>query len=359
MMIRSVLSLTGLLLLVLAGACREPAPRVEARGSGQAASPEAHLNSIGATEERVPTPMKGWEIYTWLEDGAWHWALLPGTNRLRPIPEIQAGGSESTGIEALAAAVARLSEGAHVTWPGPAGRGSSDGGGPLAMPPAAEIGAVLRAAKAAGVNLSVDQPERADPSTPDEAIAELIAGNLRYVKQRNEAHTISVSKDDLAAGQAPFAAILRCADSRVAPEICFDQPLGKLFVCGVAGNIPTPEVIASLEYGVAVLGTKVIVVMGHSACGAVGAALKYQDDTSVLPGSLPMLIDQIVAGCTRGVDPESPGALAEATVCNANMGVDEIMKRSPVIAEAVQHGKLRLMAGVQDLGTGKFAITRN
>jgi carbonic anhydrase len=262
------------------------------------------------------------------------------------------------GLAALAAAVARLTVGAHVMWPGPSGMGSSDGGGPLAMPPATELGAVVRAARAAGVILGVDLPERQAPSTPGEALAELVAGNERYVRNRNEAHTIEISRHALAAGQAPFAAILRCADSRVAPEICFDQPLGRLFVCGVAGNIPTPEVVASLEYGVAILGTQLIVVMGHSACGAIGSAIKYRDDTSVLPGSLPMLIDQIVATCARGVDPESPEALAQATVCNANQGVDELMKRSPVIAEAVQLGRLRLVAGVQDLATGKFQITR-
>lgn len=197
-----------------------------------------------------------------------------------------------------------------------------------------------------------------EPGTPDEAIAEVLAGNLRYMKRMNESQEIVIDRDALAAGQAPFAAVIRCADSRVAPEICFDQQLGRLFVCAVAGNIPTPEIIASLEYGVAVLGTKVIVIMGHSSCGAVEAAIKHRDDTSVLPGSLPRLIDQIVSPCAMKVDPDSKDALDIAIRCNANLGVDELIRRSPVIADAVKDGSLKIIAGVQDLKSGKFTVTR-
>ena len=193
-----------------------------------------------------------------------------------------------------------------------------------------------------------------EPTTPDEAIAELVAGNARFVAKKNKSHTIEVSGSELAAGQAPFAAIIRCADSRVAPEITFDQQLGRLFVCAVAGNIPTTEIIASLEFGVAVLGAKAIVVMGHSSCGAVAAAIEHRDDTSQLPGSLPILIDQIISPCAMTVDPKSPEALPVATVCNANMGVKELIRRSPVLADAVKAGKLRIIAGVHDLKTGKF-----
>ena len=197
-----------------------------------------------------------------------------------------------------------------------------------------------------------------EPGTPDEAIAEVLAGNQRYVKRMNESQNIVIDRAALAAGQAPFAAVIRCADSRVAPEICFDQQLGRLFVCAVAGNIPTPEIIASLEFGVAVLGTKAIVIMGHSSCGAVDAAIKHRKDTSVLPGSLPMLIDQIVSPCAMKVDPSSKDALDIAIECNANMGVDELVRRSPIIADAVKDGSLKIIAGVQDLKSGKFTVTR-
>ncbi|NCF40904.1 MAG: carbonic anhydrase [Planctomycetia bacterium] len=200
--------------------------------------------------------------------------------------------------------------------------------------------------------------EDESPKTPDQALAKLMSGNQRFVEMKAKAGDKKIDRDELAAGQAPFAAVIRCADSRVAPEICFDQPLGSLFVCAVAGNIPTSEGIASLEFGVAVLGTKLIVVMGHSGCGAVDAAIKHRDDTSVLPGSLPGLINQIVSPCALSVDPKDPEALAKATRCNANLGVTELLKESPVIREAVQNGKLRVVAGVQDLATGRFTLTR-
>ncbi|MDG2148888.1 MAG: carbonic anhydrase [Planctomycetota bacterium] len=203
-----------------------------------------------------------------------------------------------------------------------------------------------------------ETPSKDAPSTPDEAVAAVMAGNARFVNGQSTAHTIETDRAQLASGQAPFAAVIRCADSRVAPEICFDQPLGQLFVCAVAGNVPTLEGIASLEYGVAVLGTKLIVVMGHSECGAVGAAIEHREDTSVLPGSLPGLIDQIVSPCALAVDPSDADALKKATACNAAKSVTQLLKRSNVIKEAVAKGDLRLIAGVQDLGTGVFTLVK-
>ena len=200
-------------------------------------------------------------------------------------------------------------------------------------------------------------PLPAEIGTPDEAIAELMAGNKRYVSEKTELSNPAQAREALAAGQAPFAAILRCADSRVSPEIVFDQPLGELFVCAVAGNIPTMEIIASLEFGVAVLGAKTIVVMGHSSCGAVDTAIKLRKDTSALPGSLPQLIDQIIIPCTVNSDPSDPNALPKAIKCNANQGIEILMKSSSVLADAVKKGDLKIIAGVQDLGTGKFTIT--
>ena len=196
------------------------------------------------------------------------------------------------------------------------------------------------------------------PATPDEAIAELVAGNKRYQAGKNESTNPVEARTSLAAGQAPFAAVIRCADSRVAPEIVFDQPLGDLFVCGVAGNIPTTEIIASLEFGVAVLGAKVIVVMGHSACGAVDAAITHQKDTSPLPGSLPGLIDRIIIPCAVDMKPDDPADLKKAIECNANVGITHLMSRSEVLSKAVADGDLKIIAGVQDLKTGKFSITR-
>ena len=196
------------------------------------------------------------------------------------------------------------------------------------------------------------------PANPKEAIAELLAGNERYQNGRNKSENPVEARKNLAAGQAPFAAIIRCADSRVAPEIVFDQPLGDLFVCGVAGNIPTMEIIASLEFGVAVLGAKVIVIMGHSSCGAVDAAITHQTDTSALPGSLPELIDQIVVPCAVGLEAGNPADLEKAIACNANSGIAQLIRRSEVLSDAVKAGTLEIVAGVQNLKSGRFTITK-
>jgi carbonic anhydrase len=200
--------------------------------------------------------------------------------------------------------------------------------------------------------------EGGGPSTPQAAITALLDGNDRYVEGKAIAHNRPAAREGLAAGQAPFAAVIRCADSRVAPEIVFDQALGELFVCAVAGNVPTPEIVASLEYGVAVLGTKLIVIMGHSSCGAVQAAIENRADTSVLPGSLPMLIDQIVAPCAVDIDPDDPETLNAVTVCNANEGISKLMKMSELIKTAVDKGDLKVVAGVQDLKSGRFKLNK-
>lgn len=209
----------------------------------------------------------------------------------------------------------------------------------------------------ASIAFSAAPKKAAEPSTPDEAIAELVAGNARYVENMNKAHTIDVPRADLDTIHAPFAAIIRCADARVAPEITFDQQLGRLFVCAVAGNISTPEIVASLEYSVAVLGAKAIVVLGHSNCGAVVETIKNRADTTKLPGSLPMLADQILSPCCMTADPNSAKDLDAAIACNANKGAVDLVRRSPVLADAVKSGKLKIIAGVQNLKSGKFEIT--
>ncbi len=111
---------------------------------------------------------------------------------------------------------------------------------------------------------------------PDDALKALMDGNQRYIGGQLQSlnEDLSILKAKTAEKQEPFAAILSCADSRVPVEFVFDQSIGQLFVVRVAGNITTPEIIASLEYGVAVLGTRVIMVLGHSNCGAVKATIE-------------------------------------------------------------------------------------
>ena len=201
------------------------------------------------------------------------------------------------------------------------------------------------------------------PGDPDEAIAELLAGNLRYASGRISSTNPPEARAALAGGQAPFAALIRCADSRVAPEIIFDQPLGSLFVTAVAGNLVTTEIVASLEYAVEMLGSKLVVVMGHSGCGAVESAIKFRNRTDQLPGSLPTLIDQVTLAPEGDAEDDRDGDLrtrvASSVVANADHGARRLRDCSPLLRQAEAEGRIRIIAGVLDMEAGRFQITRS
>ena len=189
-------------------------------------------------------------------------------------------------------------------------------------------------------------PQNAQTHTPQEAIQAILDGNARYRAGRPTANNAPETLFELESGQSPFAGILRCADSRVAPEIVFDQPLGNLFSCAVAGNLPTSEVVASLEYAVLALGTPAIVVMGHTGCGAVGAAIGRQQGADPLPGSLPALIEQV----------ELPADDEDPVLHNARQSAKRLVERSKVLRDRVESGELAVRAGVLDISTGVFSL---
>ena len=176
--------------------------------------------------------------------------------------------------------------------------------------------------------------------TPEQALQEILEGNKRYADGLVTSTNLPEHRALLVSGQAPIAAIIRCSDSRVAPEIVFDQPLGKLFVCGVAGNVPTLEIVESLEYAMQSLGTTLIVVMGHSQCGAVHAALH----NDVVDG----LFTQIALPPTSDLD--------DCIAYNAEQGINTILARSYMIEEAVKSGHVQIVAGVQDIASGEFEL---
>src|SRR5258708_27280878 len=131
---------------------------------------------------------------------------------------------------------------------------------------------------AAGDKEKQPPPKPQNVLSPDASLERLLKGNARYVEGVSLRHDFKHEREALAGGQNPFAAILSCADSRIAPEYAFDSGRGDLFVCRVAGNFATDEMIASLEYAVAVLGAPLILVLGHESCGAIGVALKSPAD---------------------------------------------------------------------------------
>jgi carbonic anhydrase len=187
--------------------------------------------------------------------------------------------------------------------------------------------------------------------TPDEALRQLMEGNQRFTAHKQKyPHQDVMRLNEVAKGQKPFAAILGCADSRVPSEIVFDQGLGDLFVCRVAGNIAIPQEVGSLEFGAAVLGAKVIMVMGHERCGAVDATLKG----TPVPGQIGSLLDAIRPSLAQAKN--QPGdALTNA--CKANIAYQvEKLKTSPVLTDLIAKGKLKIVGGYYDLDTGKVDL---
>jgi carbonic anhydrase len=181
--------------------------------------------------------------------------------------------------------------------------------------------------------------------TPSAALDELVAGNKRFTSGKLTAHDqdLAILKQHTEEKQEPFAAVLSCADSRVPVELVFDQSIGHIFVTRVAGNIITPELIGSLEYGAAVLGTKVIVVMGHSNCGAVKATIQGK----AVPGQISSLFPHIQPAVDQGGT-----NLQAATEANAKIQAKLLAESSTVISEMVKAGTVKVAAAYYDLGTG-------
>ncbi|HZD31539.1 MAG TPA: carbonic anhydrase, partial [Candidatus Angelobacter sp.] len=185
--------------------------------------------------------------------------------------------------------------------------------------------------------------------TPSEALADLMAGNKRFTSgQRTaDAQDLAILKQHTEEKQEPFAAVLSCADSRVPVELLFDQSIGHVFVTRVAGNIITPEIIGSLEYGAAVLGTKVILVMGHSNCGAVKAAIQGKG----VPGQISSLFPHIQPGVDEGGTD-----LVAATKANAKIQARLLRESSTVISDMVKSGAVKVTSGYYDVGNGSVTL---
>jgi carbonic anhydrase len=203
--------------------------------------------------------------------------------------------------------------------------------------------------------LAKEPPKPGNVLAPDAALERLMKGNARYIDGLTARHDFKHEREALSAGQNPFAAVLSCADSRIAPELCFDTARGDVFVCRVAGNFANDDIVASLEYAVAVLNTPLIVVLGHDACGAVDATIKSIKDGTTLPGHLPSL----VAALKPAVDAvkDKPGnMLANAIRSNVSLNVDKLKAAAPILKAAVDDKKIRVVGGVYELKTGRVEL---
>jgi carbonic anhydrase len=185
--------------------------------------------------------------------------------------------------------------------------------------------------------------------SPEGALQQLIDGNQRFAEGRmtSFAEDLDILKAKTLEKQEPFAAVLSCADSRVPVELIFDQSLGHVFVARVAGNIATSTIIASLEYGAAVLGTTAIMVLGHANCGAVKASI----EAKAVPGQISALYRYI----RPAVDQAGPD-LEAAIKANARIQASLLRQSSPVLAEAIKLKRLKIVAAYYELATGKVSL---
>lgn len=186
-----------------------------------------------------------------------------------------------------------------------------------------------------------------DPSK--NPLERLKQGNQRYVTSTTVCHADWTAKRTaLVQNQTPFAIIVSCSDSRVPPEIIFDQTLGALFIVRVAGNVVDDFAIGSIEYGVKVLGANLILVLGHSNCGAVDAALKGLTFDNHIQSVLTAI--QPAVNATKG---QSGNLLEKATKINVRNVEEKLKKSKPVLANLIEKGSLQIVGGYYDLESGK------
>jgi carbonic anhydrase len=190
-----------------------------------------------------------------------------------------------------------------------------------------------------------------EPKTAEEALAELKAGNTRYATGTHLHHDFGPERAQLALNQHPFAIVLSCADSRVSPELAFDQSRGRLFVIRLAGNFVDDNGLASIEYGAAVLGASLIVVLGHSECGAIKATIDVITKNKELPGHLPTLVSYLKPPVEQAL--KQGGSVEAAIRQNVATNVEKLKTAGPVIAPLVEEKKVEVVGALYELRTGR------
>jgi carbonic anhydrase len=194
--------------------------------------------------------------------------------------------------------------------------------------------------------------KKPQPVSSNEALKRMLEGNNRFVEGKRQAPNQSKLRlQETAVAQYPFASILGCADSRVPAEIVFDQGLGDLFVVRVAGNVASQTAIGSLEFASAVLGSQLIVVLGHKKCGAVSAAIKGDP----LPGRIGIFVEEIKPAVEK-VRLKTGDIQENAVIANVQYQAAKLAESSTILAGLIKEGKLKIVGGAYDLATGKITI---
>ena len=198
-------------------------------------------------------------------------------------------------------------------------------------------------------------PKPENMISPNEALSRLIEGNKRYQNGNSTLHDFLAEREALIDGQNPFAGILSCSDSRIAPEYAFDTDRGDLFVGRVAGNFVTDEIIASFDFAVSALRIPLIVVLGHESCGAVKATINALEDNTIPPGKLPKLVEAISPSVTS-IQHKRGDLLHNATLENVRQNVERLKSSSDIISTALAESRLSIVGGIYALKDGGVSI---
>ncbi|MDE2482863.1 MAG: carbonic anhydrase [bacterium] len=193
------------------------------------------------------------------------------------------------------------------------------------------------------------------PGPAAHSLKELLAGNARFVADRATCPPLTARRLELAEGQQPFAIVVSCSDSRVPVETVFDQPPGNIFGVRVAGNFVDEHGLGSIEYAIAALGSGLILVLGHTACGAIKATVEYVQSGATQPDHIQSLVAALApsARSTRG----GPGDwVTRATERNVHDAIASLPARSPIVADAVRRGTLAIAGGIYDLHSGRVSL---
>jgi carbonic anhydrase len=191
---------------------------------------------------------------------------------------------------------------------------------------------------------------------PPEALDRLMKGNARYAANQPNERDFSHDRAERATAQYPIAAVLSCADSRVSPELLFDQGPGDVFVVRLAGNFLDDDGFASLEYAVKFLGAPLVMILGHTNCGAIDAAIKVVKEGIELPGHLPELIKSIEPAVIAAHARHPSDLLAAATEENVRLNMKRLVDNEPIMTEPLAAKKLAIAGGVYDIATGKVSL---
>jgi carbonic anhydrase len=196
-------------------------------------------------------------------------------------------------------------------------------------------------------------------ANPDEVLRSLLEGNRRYVSSQLSicTRTDANAREMLARGQRPPAIVLSCSDSRVPPEIVFDQSLGEIFVVRVAGNVPDPVVVGSIEYAAEHLGSSLVLVLGHERCGAVTAAVNVKGKAFGNIGSIVNAIAPAVAQARKEAVGKDKAELVDVAITdNVKNVVANLTRQSPSLAKLVKEGGVKIVGARYDLDDGKVTL---